>query len=94
MNRKQFEDIAAPVFNEMIKMLNELKQNILKKKIPVHSIELIGGGTRIPFFLEIVNKIFGEPSRTLNSSESVAKGSAILAAVKSPIFRVPDYKIH
>ena len=35
-----------------------------------------------------------EPSRTLNSSETVAKGAAIMAASKSPIFRVAKYEIH
>lgn len=43
----------------------------------------------------MIQKIFGfEPSRTLNSSETVAKGAAVLAAVKSPIFRVAKYDIY
>jgi len=40
----------------------------------------------------MVKSIFGmEPSRTLNSSESIARGCALMAAIKSPLFRVPDY---
>ena len=39
--------------------------------------------------------MFGvEPSRTLNSSESVARGCALMSAMKSPLFRVPDYALH
>jgi len=56
---------------------------------------LIGGGSRIPAFVALVKTIFGvEPSRTLNSNESVARGCALMAAIKSPLFRVPDYALH
>ena len=33
-----------------------------------------------------------EPSRTLNSSEAICKGAALVAATKSPIFKVPKYE--
>ena len=37
--------------------------------IKVDHIELIGGGSRIPCFIQLVSSAFGiEPSRTLNSS--------------------------
>jgi len=69
-----------------------MRENLKSKNIKLHSIELIGGGTRIPCFLQIVKEVFEiEPSRTLNSSESVARGCALDAAIKSPLFRVQDY---
>jgi heat shock protein 4 len=65
------------------------------KNIALHSIELIGGGTRIPAFLNLVKDVFNiEPSRTLNSSESVARGCALMSAIKSPLFKVPDFALH
>lgn len=51
MKRSEFENISKSVFNEISKKLNEIKQMIIKRRVPVHSIELLGGGTRIPFFL-------------------------------------------
>jgi heat shock protein 4 len=69
-----------------------VSNNLKEKKINLHSIEVIGGGTRIPFFLNIVKEVFNiEPSRTLNSSESVSRGCALMAAVKSPLFKVQEY---
>ena len=53
---------------------------------------MVGGGTRIPEFLRIAKDIFGvELSKTLNASESVARGCALMAAIKSPLFKVPNY---
>ena len=45
--------------------------------------------------MRIVKEVLGhEPSRTLNSSESVARGSALMAAIKSPLFRVAEYGLN
>jgi heat shock protein 4 len=75
--------------------LTRVRDNLKAKNIQLHSIELVGGGTRIPFFVSLVKQVFGvEPSRTLNSSESVARGCALMAAIKSPQFRVPDYALN
>jgi molecular chaperone DnaK (HSP70) len=55
-------------------------------------IELIGGGSRIPCFIQLISESFGiEPSRTLNSSECIARGSALCSAMQSHIFRVKEY---
>jgi len=49
--------------------LSKMKNVVSQKKINLHSIELIGGGSRIPAFLSLVKQVFGtDPSRTLNSS--------------------------
>ena len=72
-----------------------MAQKLKQKKIELHSIELVGGGTRIPFFLSGLKQIFNmEPSRTLNSSESVARGCALMAAIKSPLFKVSEYVLN
>ena len=34
-----------------------------------------------------------EVSRTLNASESVARGCALMAAMMSPLFRVAEYQV-
>ena len=55
---------------------------------------MVGGGTRIPAIQRLLQNVFKiEPMRTLNSSESIAKGCALMAAMKSPLFKVAPYVI-
>nr|KAJ0209178.1 hypothetical protein LSAT_V11C400223190 [Lactuca sativa] len=59
----------------------------------IHSIELVGSGSRIPAIMRKLTSVFGkEPMRTLNGSECVARGCALSCAMLSPTFRVQDYK--
>jgi heat shock protein 4 len=75
--------------------LAKVKDDLKAKNIELHSIELIGGGSRIPSFIQSVKEVFKiEPSRTLNSSESVARGCALQAAIKSPLFKVQEYTLN
>jgi heat shock protein 4 len=95
MKREEFERINEPIFNAVAEVLTKVKESLKHKNIALHSIELIGGGSRIPAFVHMVKKALDiEPSRTLNSSESVARGCALMSAIKSPLFRVPDYALH
>ena len=89
MKREQFENISQPIFTAIAEAMNKMKKTLADKKINIHNIEMVGGGTRIPAFIQIIKQTFGiDPSRTLNSSESVARGCALMAAIKSPLFRV------
>lgn len=57
-------------------------------------IELVGGGSRIPAVIDIIKKIFDvQPSRTINSSETIARGAALYAVKKSGLFRFIDYSV-
>ena len=57
-------------------------------------IELVGGGTRIPAIIELIKRVFDmQPSRTINSSETIARGAALYAVKKSGLFRFIDYSI-
>ena len=59
-----------------------------------HSIEMIGGGCRIPMMKRLVEDVLGRtPSFTLNASETTARGCAIVAAMLSPKFQVREFKI-
>ncbi|KPA78626.1 putative heat shock protein 110 [Leptomonas pyrrhocoris] len=59
-----------------------------------HSIEMIGGGCRIPMLKRLVEDVLGRtPSFTLNASETTARGCAIVAAMLSPKFQVREFKI-
>ena len=58
----------------------------------VSTIELIGGGSRIPAFIRGINEAFKmEPSRTLNSNECIARGAGLFSAMNSGLFRMQPY---
>ncbi|KAB2615657.1 heat shock 70 kDa protein 16-like [Pyrus ussuriensis x Pyrus communis] len=60
----------------------------------IHSVELVGSGSRIPAVARILASVFGkEPGRTLNASECVARGCALQCAMLSPVFRVREYEV-
>jgi molecular chaperone DnaK (HSP70) len=55
---------------------------------------LVGGGSRIPKFIETVESIFAmNASRTINSSETIARGATIAAVLKSGLFRFNNFNI-
>jgi len=44
----------------------------------LHSVEVVGGGSRIPAVLKLITSFFKKESfRTLNSSECIARGCAM-----------------
>lgn len=72
-----------PVLSEMVKPLNIMKQFIQSNNINVKSIELLGGASRIPFFQNMASNTFKtDLSRTLNASESIARGGNIGVALR------------
>ena len=55
----------------------------------IASVELVGNASRIPAVVNTVQDFFKkEVCRTLNSSESVARGCALQGAMLSPAFKV------
>merc|ERR1711920_628675 len=61
----------------------------------IDSVEIVGGGSRVPWFKEMCSKAFGgKPlSTTMNQEESVARGCALQAAILSPLYKVRDFKV-
>ena len=54
----------------------------------MHTVEVVGGSSRVPALLRIIKDFFGkEPGRTLNAKECVSRGAALNCAMLSPIFR-------
>jgi molecular chaperone DnaK (HSP70) len=57
------------VFDKIQESFVKAREYLKQKGIEVHSVELIGGGSRIPEFIRVAKETLGhEPSRTLNSS--------------------------
>jgi len=59
-----------------------------------HSVEIVGGSSRIPAIKQLIEIVFGKvPSTTLNQDEAVARGCALQCAILSPSYKVRDFSI-
>ena len=97
--REEFETLIeeftrrySAVCTKILAMASDLSKNSID--VSTLSVELIGGGSRIPMVKTVTQSIFGsQPRATLNATETVSKGCAVLAAMLSPNFKVKEYKI-
>ncbi|GER52959.1 heat shock 70 kDa protein 16 [Striga asiatica] len=94
IKRDEFERLASGLLERIgipcRKVLHESGLTVDK----IHTVELVGSGSRIPAVTRILNSIFRkEPGRTLNASECVARGCAVQCAMLSPAFRVREYEV-
>lgn len=94
--RDEFEEIIAP----SLKQMAALVESALGGGIPgvtaddISSVEIVGGGSRIPKLKEILKEAVGmDLCTTLNANEACAKGCGILGAMLSPKFRVREFAI-
>ncbi|ESL09004.1 heat shock 70kDa protein 4 [Trypanosoma rangeli SC58] len=92
--RSTFEELSVPL---MERFKNVVRRGFEVSGVPpekFHSIEMIGGGCRIPMFKRATEELLGRPpSFTLNASETAARGAAITAAIFSPTFKVREFVV-
>ncbi|VDO36548.1 unnamed protein product [Haemonchus placei] len=94
MQRAEFEELAAPLFEKIRQLLLRLLQETGVKKEDVDEIEMVGGSSRIPIIRRIVQDVFNkDPRTTMNLDEAVARGAAMQCAILSPAFRVREFSI-
>ncbi|KAL7673543.1 hypothetical protein ACOME3_008399 [Neoechinorhynchus agilis] len=92
MCRSDFEDLCANLFDRIKKTMSDVLTNAQVEK--VHSVEIVGGSTRLPRVKTLIREVFGhEASTTLNADEAVARGCTLMCAILSPNFKVREYKI-
>lgn len=94
MQRSQMEELCSPVFQRVEatfrKFLAESKLSLEE----IHSVEIVGGSTRIPAIKHLIEQVFGKPaSTTLNQDESVSRGAALQCAIMSPAVRVREFGV-
>lgn len=94
IRRDEFEKLSSSILERIIvpcqKALSDARVSLEK----IHSVELVGSGSRIPAVTNALASIFRrEPRRTLNASECVARGCALQCAMISPLFRVKEYEV-
>ncbi|XP_030931847.1 heat shock 70 kDa protein 16-like isoform X1 [Quercus lobata] len=93
IKREEFEKLASGLLERLSIPCKKAFADVgLPEKI--HSVELVGSGSRIPAITRLIASLFRrEPRRTLNTSECVARGCALQCAMLSPVFRVREYEV-
>jgi len=94
MKRDTFEEMSVPLLQRIEDTLQAVLDGAKLKPADIHSVEIVGGSSRIPSFKTLITKVFSkEPSTTLNADEAVARGCALQCAILSPTFRVRDFSV-
>ncbi|KAI4388184.1 hypothetical protein MLD38_000537 [Melastoma candidum] len=94
IKRDDFERLASGLFDRIGIPCRKALADAGLPLERLHSVELVGSGSRIPAVGKLLTSIFRkEPSRTLNASECVARGCALQCAMLSPAFRVREYEV-
>ena len=77
-------DLCTKLEDFLKESLVKLEQKHQIDKSGIHRIELLGDCSRTPIFHEIIKRVYQKDSlnRTMHSTEAIAKGACILAAIR------------
>lgn len=94
IDRDTFEELAAPEFQRLEKVMEDCLEFSKWKKEDIFSVEVVGGSSRIPAIKTLIGKVFGKtPNTTLNADEAVSRGCALQCAILSPTFKVREFQV-
>jgi heat shock protein 4 len=94
MSRDELEAIAISTLSRVKDPLSTCLADSGLAAADISSVELVGSASRIPAVVKIVQDFFGQDiKRTLNASESAARGAALQGAMLSPAFKVRDFEV-
>ncbi|KRF97623.1 uncharacterized protein Dwil_GK17034, isoform B [Drosophila willistoni] len=94
MQRSQMEELCAPVLQRVEQTFKRLLAESKLQLDDIHSVEIVGGSTRIPAVKQLIEQVFNKPaSTTLNQDEAVSRGAALQCAIMSPAVRVRDFGV-
>ncbi|KAK9060466.1 hypothetical protein SSX86_021170 [Deinandra increscens subsp. villosa] len=95
IKRDEFERISTPILERVKKPLERALLEAQLTVDDIYAVEVVGSGSRVPAIIKILTEFFGkEPRRTMNASECVAKGCALLCASFSPAFKASALKFN
>lgn len=83
LTRAKFEELCLPLFKNCIPPVEKVIKDSGLSKGAIHEVVLVGGSTRIPKVISLVQDFFNgkEPNRSINPDEAVAYGAAVQAAI-------------
>ena len=105
LTAEEYAELCAPLLARLVppieRALAEAQISIGGGSTDLHSVEIVGGGTRVSSVkirlaevlqLDQSGTNYGL-STTMNADEAVARGAALQAAILSPRFKVKSYEI-
>ena len=94
LDRAKFEELIQADLEEVKRTLSLLLDSTTVTKSQLHSVELVGGSSRIPAVRQIVQDLFDlQPSYSLNADEGVSRGCGLQAAANSNKFMTKTFHI-
>lgn len=96
LKREELEKIGANFFKAIKATFDAALAALPRKHAKaLHSVERVGGGCRIPAVERLIGSCFkvAHVSKTLDASESIARGCALQAAMLSPKYMFSNYKL-
>lgn len=94
IKRDEFEQISSTILERVKGPLEKALDEAGLTVENIHSVEVVGSGSRVPAVIRILTEFFGkEPRRTMNASECVARGCALQCAILSPTFKVREFQV-
>lgn len=92
MKRAEMEKVCAPLFEKIENLMRLCLERSKLKVDEIHSIELVGGSSRIPMMETLAEKVFGKiPIATMNRDDAVARGCLLKSLM---IVKRRSYKIN
>lgn len=92
MQRPEMEQMCAGLLQRIEATMKKLLADSKLALEDIHSVEIVGGGSRVPSIKLLIEQIFGKTaSTTLNQDEAVSRGAALQCAILSPAVRVREF---
>lgn len=94
ITREVFEEKSKSILDRLLVPVERAMKDAGLTPEQIASVEVVGGTTRVPGVQQLLTSFFGkEPSRTLNSKETPARGCALQCAMLSPAFKVREFQV-
>ena len=95
ISRDVFEEKSKHILDRLLAPVQQAMDKAGLTPDKIDSVEIVGGSTRMPSVQKLIEGFFlgKEPSRTLNSKETVSRGCALQCAMLSPTFRVREFQV-
>lgn len=94
MQRSTMEELCAHLLERVDLTLRRCLQESKLTHDEIHSVEIVGGSSRIPAIKALIEQTFNKPvCTTLNQDESVSRGAALQCAIMSPAVRVREFGV-
>lgn len=93
MDRAEMEKVCAPIFEKIENLMRLCLERSKLKFDEIHSIEMVGGSSRIPIIVNLAEKVFGKvPTSTMNCDDAVARGCLLkyILSIKQKSYRIKE----